>query len=194
MRYRGKKIERPTVEQIKTEIERSKRVKTFGRTMLSTVYILLSVAAAAILVATLVFPVLRIYGESMTPTLKEGEIVVSLKGAELKTGDVIAFYYNNRILIKRVICGPGEWVSIDDDGVVSVNGEVIDEPYINTRSKGICDLDMPYQVPEKQYFVMGDERESSIDSRSSVVGCVEVSQIIGRIVFVVWPFESFGFI
>lgn len=129
----------------------------------------------------------------MSPTLQEGEIVVSLKGTELKTGDIIAFYYNNRILIKRVICGPGEWVDIDEEGNVSVNGEPLDEPYVSVKSLGICDLDMPYQVPEKQYFVMGDERESSIDSRSSVVGCVEQSQVIGKLVFIVWPFERFGF-
>ena len=128
----------------------------------------------------------------MSPTLDEGEIVVAIKNAKFTTGDVLAFYYNNKILVKRVICGPGDWVDLMEDGTVVVNGVIIDEPYLQEKAFGTCDLELPYQVPEGQYFVMGDHRATSIDSRSSLVGCVAKEQIAGRIVMRLWPFSVFG--
>ena len=182
----------PSVEQLEAEIEREEQRRRFGSTLRSTVYILVTVAAAAILLSSLLFPVLRIYGNSMAPTLDEGQIVLALKNSDFTTGDVLAFYYNNKILVKRVICGPGDWVNILEDGSVTVNGSPLDEPYLQEKAFGTCDLELPYQVPEGQYFVMGDQRESSIDSRSSLVGCVAKEQIVGRIVLCLWPMHEIG--
>ena len=158
----------------------------------STIYTLITVAAIAVLIAVLFLPVLRIYGSSMNPTLNEGDIVVSLKGSNFKTGDIIAFYYNNKILVKRVIANTGDWVDIDDEGNVSVNGVKLDEPYIEEKAFGETDIKLPYQVPEKRIFVMGDNRSVSVDSRNTSVGCVAEEQIVGKIVFCVWPFINFG--
>lgn len=180
----------PSTEQLAEELSREKNRQQFRRVLRSTVYILATVAAFAILIATLFLPVMRIYGNSMVPTLNEGEIVVSLKTRSYSTGEIVAFYYNNKVLVKRVICGPGDWVNIHEDGTVSVNGAVLDEPYLTEKALGICDIDLPYQVPEDQIFVMGDQRESSVDSRSSLVGCISEDQIVGRIVFCVWPMNS----
>ena len=141
----------------------------------------------AVLVATLWLPVLQIYGSSMTPTLEEGDIVVSIKSKTYETGDIVAFYYNNKILIKRVIAGSGDWVDLDEDGTVYVNGEQLDEPYVNDKAFGECDLELPYQVPESRIFVMGDHRSVSVDSRSKAVGCVAEEQIVGKLVCRIWP-------
>ena len=158
----------------------------------STIYALITVAAAAVLVATLWMPVLQISGNSMFPTLAEGQIVVSLNGSGFETGDVVAFYYDNKVLVKRVIAGPGDWVDIDDDGNVFVNEKQISEPYLVEKAKGECNIDLPYQVPESRVFVMGDHRSVSVDSRSSALGCVSYEKIVGRLVLRVWPFDSFG--
>jgi signal peptidase I len=153
---------------------------------------LITVAAIAVLIATLWMPVLEIYGTSMTPTLNDGEIVISLKTNDINTGDVVAFYYNNKILVKRVIAKSGDWIKIDKDGTVTVNGEVLDEPYVNEKSLGECDLTFPYQVPDGRVFVMGDHRSVSVDSRSSSMGCVSEEQIVGKLVFKVWPTKDVG--
>ncbi|MBP3901783.1 MAG: signal peptidase I [Blautia sp.] len=158
----------------------------------STIYTMITVAAIAILVAVLFLPVLRIYGSSMNPTLNEGDIVVSIKGSQFKTGEIIAFYYNNKILVKRVIANTGDWVDIDEDGYVYVNGEKLDEPYLEDRAFGETDIKLPYQVPDKRIFVMGDNRSVSVDSRNTSVGCVAEEQIVGKIVYCVWPFSNFG--
>ena len=181
----------PSTEQLEQELFREKSRKKLGKVLRSTVFILASVAAVAILVATLFLPVMRIYGNSMVPTLNEGEIVVSLKNSKLKTGDIVAFYYNNKVLVKRVICGPGDWINILEDGTVVINGTVLDEPYVVEKAFGTCDLELPFQVPESQWFMMGDQRATSIDSRSSQVGCVTQDQIVGRIIFCVWPLSEF---
>ena len=141
----------------------------------------------AVLVATLWLPVLQIYGSSMTPTLEEGDIVVSIKSKNYETGDIVAFYYNNKILIKRVIASSGDWVDLDEDGTVYVNGEKLDEPYVKDKAFGECDLELPYQVPESRIFVMGDHRSVSVDSRSKAVGCVAEEQIVGKLVCRIWP-------
>ncbi len=189
-----KRLYTPTVEQIEAEIERSNRNQRFVSAVRSTVFILITVAAAAVLISSLLFPVLKIYGNSMVPTLNEGQIVVAFKGSAFNTGDIVAFYYNNKILVKRVICDSGNWVNLSDDGTVYVNGTMLDEPYISEKAYGTCDLDLPYQVPEGQVFVMGDQRASSIDSRCSIVGCVAEEQIVGRIVLCIWPLKDLGFV
>ena len=182
----------PSSAEVEQELKRERYKRRYRRTLKSTVFALVTAAAAAVLVATLWLPVLQIYGSSMTPTLQEGQIVVSVKVREMEPGDIVAFYYGNKVLIKRYIAGPGNWVDIAEDGTVFLNGEVLDEPYLTEKSLGICDLEFPYQVPEGTYFLLGDHRETSVDSRHSSVGCISDEQIVGKIVYCVWPFESFG--
>lgn len=182
----------PTVAQLEAELERERYRRRYDRALRGTIYTLITVAAAAVLVATLFLPVLRIYGTSMSPTLADGDVVAALRSSTYERGDVIAFYYNNKILVKRVIGLPGEWIDIDADGNVSVDGVPLDEPYLAERALGQCDIELPYQVPEDRYFVLGDHRSTSADSRSSVVGCVAEEQIVGELVFRVWPLDQLG--
>ena len=182
----------PTVEQLSAELERETYKRQYGRVLRSTIYILVVIAAIAVLVATIWMPVLQIHGSSMTPTLREGDIVLSIKGSKFGQGDLVAFYLGNKILVKRCIAGPGQWVDMDADGNVSVNGEVLDEPYLTEKALGGCDLTLPYQVPESRYFCMGDHRSTSVDSRHSTVGSVSEEQIVGKIVFRIWPLSRFG--
>lgn len=182
----------PSTEQLQAELNRVRYRTSYSRVLRSTVYTLITVAAIAILVATLWLPVLQIYGSSMEPTLTEGNIVLSLKGGQFNPGDVVAFYFNNKILVKRVIGNPGDWVDMDQSGNVYVNQQLLDEPYIIEKDYGICDLELPYQVPEGRIFVMGDNRNVSLDSRSTAVGCVSEEQIVGKLTFVVWPLSNFG--
>ena len=177
----------PNVAELESELKREKYKNRYWTVFRSTIYILITVAAVAVLVATLWLPVLQIYGSSMTPTLEEGDIVVSIKSKTYETGDIVAFYYNNKILIKRVIAGSGDWVDLDEDGTVYVNGEKLDEPYVKDKAFGECDLELPYQVPESRIFVMGDHRSVSVDSRSKAVGCVAEEQIVGKLVCRIWP-------
>ena len=181
-----------TAEQLEAELRRERYKRSFAFTLRNTIYMLITVAAVAVLVAVLLMPVLQIYGTSMAPTLNEGEIVLSVKSGEFKTGDVMAFYYNNNILVKRVIAQPGDWVDITEDGTVYVNNVMLDEPYLIDKAYGETNIKFPYQVPESRIFVLGDHRSVSIDSRNTAVGCVASEQIVGRIVYRVWPFERFG--
>ena len=189
---RQTETDRLTTEQIERELRREQYRKDYRRVLKSTIGGLITVAAAAVLVAVLLLPVLRIFGKSMSPTLKEGDIVVSLKTGEFSTGDVVAFYYNNKILVKRVIASPGDWVDLDEDGTVYVNRERIDEPYLTEKAYGETNIELPFQVPESKIFVMGDNRAVSVDSRNTAVGCVAEEQVVGKIVFRVWPLNEIG--
>lgn len=184
--------ELPDTGDIRTAYEKASYIDRLRTSIISTTNILIVVAAIAILVAMLFLPVLRIYGESMNATLKSGELVVSVKGAKFKTGDIIAFYYNNNVLVKRVIANSGDWVDIDLQGNVYVNHEQIEEPYLEGKAFGEPDIDFPYQVPDERVFVLGDNRDVSIDSRHMAVGCVTSEQIVGKIVFRVWPLTRLG--
>lgn len=182
----------PTVEQLKEELHRVKYKKRYKRVLRSTIYTLVVVAAFAVLVATIWMPVLQIYGASMTPTLEEGDIVVSVKGTDFKTGDLVCFYLGNKLLVKRYIAGPGQWVNIDADGNVYVDDRLLEEPYITEKALGDCNIELPYQVPDNRIFCLGDHRATSVDSRNTAVGCVSEEQIVGKIIFRVWPLGNFG--
>lgn len=184
----------PEIPELERELKREKYKRRYQRTLKSTIYVLVTVAAAAILVATMWLPVLEIYGSSMTPTLNDGQIVLSWKTGKLESGQVVAFYYNNKILVKRVIAHSGDWVNMDHEGNVYVNGNLLEEPYLVEKALGECDIEFPYQVPETHIFVMGDHRSTSIDSRSTAVGCVSEEQVVGRLIMCIWPLEDFGMI
>lgn len=194
MAEKEKTVRLLTTEEIERELERVRYKERYGKTMRSTIYALITVAAIAVLVAVLLLPVLQIYGVSMSPTLKDGDIVISIKGADIENQDIVAFYYNNKILIKRAIAQAGDWIDMDMDGTVHVNGKILDEPYITDKALGECNINFPYQVPEGKIFVMGDHRSVSVDSRNSAVGCVSEEQIVGKLVMCVWPPDNFGVI
>ena len=185
--------EAPELKDLEQELAREKYKNRYGMVLRSTIYTLITVAAVAILVATLWMPVLQIYGSSMNETLQDGDIVLSVKDSRMNSGDIVAFYYNNKILVKRVIAQAGDWVNIDADGNVYVNNRRIEEPYLTEApALGDCNIPLPYQVPESRVFVMGDHRSVSVDSRNTAVGCVAEEQIVGKIVFCVWPLSEFG--
>ena len=183
----------PTIDQIENERKRYRRQKAYNKALGGPVYVLTIVAAVAVLIATLVLPVLQIEGKSMEPTLVNGDIVLLTKTVNFGRGELCGFSWNNKLLIKRVIGIPGDWIEIDTDGTVYLNGERLDEPYAQQLAVGECDLEFPFQVPQEQYFVLGDMRESSIDSRNTLIGCVEKDQIVGKVFFRIWPFKTMRF-
>ena len=184
----------PNSEQLEAELEREKYKDRYKTTLKSTVFALITTAAVVVLLMFLLFPVFRIYGSSMCPTINEGEIIVSVKTSDFECGDIVVLSYNNKLLVKRVLAGPGDWFDMDTDGNVYINGEYIDEPYLAEKAFGDCNLALPYQVPEGRYFVMGDNRSTSQDSRSTLVGCIAEEQIVGRAILRLWPFSEFGLI
>ncbi len=195
-KYRGKHLRRelPELEPLQEELRRELYKRRFLRILRSTINALIVVAAIASIIATLVFPVLQIAGTSMEPTLNDGEIVLLAKTSKLETGDLCAFYYSNKILIKRVIATPGDYIWLEPDGTVFVNGNELDEPYLREKALGECDIDFPYQVPENAFFMMGDQRKTSIDSRSSVIGCITSDHIIGKLLCKFWPLTELSWL
>ena len=184
----------PTKKQVETERKRYRRKKAYNKALRGTVYVLTIVAAVAVLIATLILPVLQIEGTSMEPTLSNGDIVLLTKTTRFNRGDLCGFTWNNKLLIKRVIGTPGDWIEIDTDGTIYLNGEMLEEPYVEQPAFGECDLEFPFQVPQEQYFVVGDMRESYIDSRNSLIGCIPKDQIVGKVFFRVWPFNRLSFL
>ncbi len=183
-------LEAPTISQIRSELQKEQKKSNHGRVIRTTVFSMLVVAAASALIAILLLPVLQISGTSMSDTLQDGDVVVALKGSSYKAGDIIAFYYNNNILVKRVIATAGDWVNIDEEGNVYVNDEKLIEPYIDQKALGECNISLPYQVPDGRNFVMGDQRDTSIDSRNTAVGCVSNDLVIGKLMARIWPLSE----
>ena len=184
--------ELPELETLEALLKQRRRRRKYLRTFRATIFTLITVAAVAVLVAVLLMPVLQIYGTSMSPSLTEGEYVVTIKGGSMDTGDIVAFYYNNKVLVKRVIGQAGQWIDIGEDGTVYVDNVAIDEPYLQEKAFGECNIQLPYQVPEARIFVMGDNRATSVDSRSTTVGCVAEEQMVGHVVFRIWPLNRIG--
>ncbi len=186
---KAKEVEIPDLEVIEAELRRLKYKDRYRSTLRGTIYTLIVVAAVAILVATLWLPFLRIYGTSMAPTLENGEIICCIKTADFKIGDIAAFYYNNKLLIKRVIGQSGDWINIDGEGNVYVNDLLLEEPYLAEKALGDVDIELPCQVPDGKLFVLGDHRSTSMDSRYSIVGCISKEQVVGKILIRIWPVD-----
>lgn len=187
-----RRLKLPSADQLERELRKEEYKRDYARVLRSTVFTLLVVVAIAVIIAVMVCPVIQIVGESMSDTLEDGDIVVAINDSRYARGNVIAFYYNNNILIKRVIATAGSWVDIDAEGNVTVDGELLDEPYVTNKALGDCNITLPYQVPDDRIFVMGDHRETSVDSRNTAVGCISSELVVGRILFRIWPLSSIG--
>ena len=188
------RLQAPVSEQIKQERRKIRQRKAFRKFIIRTVSVLIVVAAISVLIATYWLPVLKVYGSSMSPTMEPGEVIVTVKSDAFKNGDIVAFWQGNKLLIKRVIAEPGQWVDIDSDGVVSVDGQNLNESYLSEKTKGTCDIELPHQVKESHLFLMGDNRESSLDSRTTFIGDVSKDQIESKILFRIWPVNKIGIV
>lgn len=182
-----KNVSMPSREQVESELKRINYRKKFKKTFASTVSVLIVVAAVAVLISTLFLPVIQVSGSSMEPTLNDGDILVTFRSDKADFGDLCCISWQNKLLLKRIIGMPGDIVNIDSEGNVYINNEILDEPYIDTKSPGVSDIDFPFLVPDDKYFILGDQRESSVDSRSSAIGCIGQDQIVGHVLFKVWP-------
>ncbi len=189
MGRKSKTLEIPELDVIEAELRRVKYRERYRSALKGTIYTLIVVAAVAILIATLWLPFLRIYGTSMAPTLQDGEIICCIKTSNYEAGDITAFYYNNKLLVKRVVGLPGDWINMDEEGNVYVNEILLEEPYLAEKALGDGDIELPYQVPDGKLFVLGDHRSTSVDSRHSTVGCISQEQIVGRIFVRIWPLD-----
>lgn len=175
---------RPTSEQLKAELAFETDKKRYRSTLRQTISVLIVVAAASVLLAVFFISVLRVRGDSMSPNLDEGDLVIAVRTQRFEPGDIIAFYYGPSILLKRVVGNPGDIINIDEDGNVFVNGVMLEESYLPEKDSGIYnEIEYPYQVPDKRYFVLGDNRRDSIDSRSHEVGTVTNEQVVGKVLF-----------
>lgn len=188
-----KQYKLPTEQEIETELKRMRENARYRSALFGTIRILITVAAVSFLIATLLLSVLQIQGSSMSPTLENEQVVLVFQKNELKQGELTAFYYGEKLLIKRCIAGPGQWVNIDKEGNVYVDDVLLDEPYVSEKSPGECDIEFPYQVPENRWFMMGDNRSVSVDSRSDEIGCIAQEQILGKVAFRIWPLNKLGF-
>ena len=188
------RLQAPVSEQIIQERRKIRQRKAFRKFIIRTVSVLIVVAAISVLIATYWLPVLKVYGSSMSPTMEPGEVIVTVKSDAYKNGDIVAFWQGNKLLIKRVIAEPGQWVDIDSDGVVSVDGQNLNESYLSEKTKGTCDIELPHQVKESHLFLMGDNRESSLDSRTTFIGDVSKDQIESKILFRIWPVNKIGIV
>lgn len=189
---KGKLTDLPTIEQIEAELKKENTKKEYNKVLRTTIFVLLVVTAAAVIITVLMFPVLEIKGDAMNATLRNGDFIVTGKAAEYSRGDVIAFYYNNTLLVKRIIAVGGDEVDIDEDGNVTVNGQAISEPYVTGKTLGECNVTFPYSVPSDEFFVLGDNRAMSVDSRNTALGTVTQDLIVGKLLFRVWPFGAIG--
>ena len=188
-----KEVSLPTKVQVETERKRYRRQKAYTKALRGTIYVLTIVAAVSVLIATLILPVIQIEGTSMEPTLFNGDVVLLTKTTRFDRGELCGFTWNNKLLIKRVVGLPGDWIEIDGDGTIYLNGKKLEESYVENKALGECDLEFPFRVPQEQYFVVGDMRKSSIDSRNSLIGCILKDQIVGKAFFRIWPFKNIGF-
>ena len=182
----------PVIEQVEEELAKAKKRHSFGAILKQAASVLTLTASLLILVVMIVLPVLRISGSAMTPTLTEGDIVVSFRGSTYDKGDLVILYIGSNMLVKRIIAGPNDWVDIDEHGNVTVNEEYIEEPYLTAKAFGDCNIELPFRVPGGQYFVMGDQRAISFDSRNAAVGAIPSKKIVGKVLYRIWPFSRFG--